>query len=266
MVINIGFLGDIVGRSGRNFVKENISKIKKDYNLDILIANGENASGGTGLGEKEAIDLKNAGIDIITLGDHSFSNNSIVPFLNSKDNNFCITPANFINKKYEKKYLIYEYKKIKIALFSLLGKVFITQDIINPFEIVLEILDKIKKESNANIIIMDFHAEATSEKQAMGFFLDSRISALFGTHTHVQTADAKILTGGTAYITDVGMCGPKDGVIGMDSQWSLDRLMGKREKGYKLSAGKNFINGAIVSIDSENGTANNIKSFHLIEE
>ncbi len=266
MIIHIGFLGDIVGRSGRNFVKSNINFIKQQYNLDLLIANGENASGGTGLGENEAKDLKNAGIDLITLGDHCFSNSSIFPLLNSKKNDFCIMPANLVNKKDGREYLIYDYNGVKIVVFNLLGKVFISQDVSDPFETSKKILEKIYDEIIPDIILLDFHAEATSEKQAMGFFLDSKVSVVVGTHTHVQTADEKILKGGTAYITDVGMCGPRDGVIGMDTNWSLDRLMGIKEKGYKLSSSKCFISGVVISIESKTGKAVDIKRFQLFED
>ena len=266
MKINIGFLGDIVGRSGRNFVKENISKIKNNYNLQLLIANAENASGGTGLGAKEAIELKNAGIDLITLGDHSFSNNTILNFLNSSENNFCVTPCNYKDNKATREYISYRIGDANIVIFSLLGKVFLTREVTCPFVKAKEIVDKINSEVKNNIILLDFHAEATSEKLAMGYYLDSKISALLGTHTHVQTSDAKILNNGLGYITDAGMCGPRDGVIGMDISCSLDRLMGKREKGYKLSVGKNQINGVVLEVETESKKTINIEYFQIFEE
>lgn len=266
MDINIGFLGDIVGRSGRNFVKQNIKNIKSNYNLDLLIANAENASGGTGLGAKEAVELHEAGIDLITLGDHSFSNNTLLNFLNSTQNDFCITPCNLKENKANKEFLIYDIKGIKIALFTLLGKVFLTHDVECPFLKADKIVKNINDLYPNALILLDFHAEATSEKQALSYYLDSRISSQFGTHTHVQTNDAKILQGGTSYITDVGMCGPKDGVIGMDIKYSLDRLMGKREKGYKLSSGKNMINGLAVLVESNSKKTKNIKLFQIVEE
>ena len=266
MKINIGFLGDIVGRSGRNFVKENIEKIKNDYKLQLLIANAENASGGTGLGAKEAIDLKNAGIDLITLGDHSFSNNTLLNFLNSNENDFCITPCNYKDNLAKKEYLVKDCMGTQVILFSLLGKVFMQRDVICPFKKSEEILNDISNKFQNSITLLDFHAEATSEKLAIAHFLDSKITAQFGTHTHVQTADATILNGGTGYITDVGMCGPKDGVIGMDITYSIDRLIGNREKGYKLATGLNQINGVVVTIDIQTRKTIKIQSFQILEE
>ena len=266
MKINIGFLGDIVGRSGRNFVKENISKIKNDYKLQLLISNAENASGGTGLGAKEAIDLKNSGIDLITLGDHSFSNNTLLNFLNSNENDFCVTPCNYKDNLAKKEYVVKNLEGANIILFSLLGKVFMQREVTCPFKKSEEVLKDINDKFQNSIILLDFHAEATSEKLAMAYFLDSKISAQFGTHTHVQTADATIFNGGLGYITDAGMCGPKDGVIGMDITYSIDRLIGKREKGYKLASGKNQINGAIVTIDTETKKTIKIQSFQVLEE
>ncbi|MGI6680655.1 MAG: TIGR00282 family metallophosphoesterase [Bdellovibrionota bacterium] len=265
MILKIGFLGDIVGKSGRNFVKTSIESIKKEYSLDVLIANAENASGGTGLGAKEALELHLAGIDLISLGDHSFSNNTLLSFINSRDNTFCITPCNYEDNKAKKEYIVYNFNGVNIVLFSMLGAVFIQEKIENPFLKVDKVLEDINKNVPNNIIILDFHAEATSEKMAMGYFVDSKISAFFGTHTHVQTNDAKILQGGIGYITDVGMCGPRNGVIGMDISYSLERLTGKRKKGYKLARGESKINGVVVLIDTKTKKTKEIKSFKLFE-
>ena len=240
-------IGDIVGNSGVNKVKEVIPQYKKQNNIDFIIANGENSAEGMGITTKIFEDLKKAKIDIITMGNHTWGKKDVFSILNDEQ---IVRPANYPKGVPGVGYRIREVNGKKIAVINLIGRVDMGILSENPFLKADDIINKIK--NDADIIIVDFHAEATAEKIAMGYYLDGKVSCVFGTHTHVQTADETILENGTAYITDIGMTGPKKSVIGMDVEASLKRFVTTLPERYKVSEDTNVIlTGCILEIDDE---------------
>ncbi|MFW6055376.1 MAG: TIGR00282 family metallophosphoesterase [Thermodesulfobacteriota bacterium] len=207
------FLGDIVGKPGRRAVMENISRLRRDLGLDLILANAENASGGLGLTPKNARELHQAGIDILTSGNHIWKHREIYNFLDETE--WLLRPANYPPDAPGRGYGLFTVNMLRVGVVNLLGRVFMSP-VDCPFRTAESILKELEPE--ADIVLVDFHAEATSEKKALGYYLGGRVSALLGTHTHVQTSDAQILSGGTGYITDLGMCGPCHSVLGMDPE------------------------------------------------
>ena len=240
-------IGDIVGNSGVKKVKEIIPEYIKQNNIDFVIANGENSADGMGITLKIFEDLKKAGIDMVTMGNHTWGKKEIFNFL---DDESIIRPANYPAGVPGLGYRIKECNGKKIAVINLIGRVDVGILSENPFLKVDNILKDIK--DKADIIIVDFHAEATAEKIAMGYYLDGRVSCVFGTHTHVQTADETILEKGTAYITDIGMTGPEKSVIGMEISASIKRFVTTLPERYKVSDDKKInLTGCILKINDE---------------
>jgi metallophosphoesterase (TIGR00282 family) len=219
-VKRILFLGEICAEKGRKAVIKNINQLKEKNQVSFSIANGENVAGGFGITPKLAEELFKAGIDCITTGDHFLDRRDAESLF--KNETKILRPLNYPDIVCGRGYGIYEFDGYHIGIVNLLGRVFL-KVVDCPFQKVEKIIEMIKPITNT--IIVDFHAEATAEKVAMGWFLDGKVSAVLGTHTHIQTADEKILPQGTAYITDVGMCGPFDSVIGMRIDLSLKRLL-----------------------------------------
>lgn len=244
--MNILAVGDIVGSVGVKELQKRLGKIKNDYNVDFTIVNGENAAEGMGLTLKNFKDIVAAGADCITMGNHTWGKKEIFSFI---DEPKLIRPANYPKTVCGKGYNIYECKNKKIAVINALGRAEISIMLDNPFEVVKEIVEKIKKE--ADIIMFDFHAEATAEKKAMAYYLDGDITAIFGTHTHTQTADEQILEKGTAFITDIGMTGPKNSVIGMDKDAALKRFVTSLPERYKIATGEAIFNSVLFEINDE---------------
>ena len=245
--MRILLIGDIVGNLGVKKVKESIDKIKETTSLDFIIANGENSADGMGITTQIFNNLISYGVNVITMGNHTWGKKDIFTIINE---NALLVPANFAKSVPGKGYNIFECNNKKIAVINLIGRVDMNVLSENPFEVVEKIIQEIKNKSD--IIIVDFHAEATAEKIAMGYFLDGKVSAIFGTHTHVQTADETILKGGTAYITDIGMTGPKESVIGMEVEASIKRFYTTLPERYRVSADKKQImNGCILTINDE---------------
>ena len=244
--MNILAVGDIVGSVGVKELQKRLGKIKNDYNVDFTIVNGENAAEGMGLTLKNFKDIVAAGADCITMGNHTWGKKEIFSFI---DEPKLIRPANYPKTVCGKGYNIYECKNKKIAVINALGRAEISIMLDNPFEVVKEIVEKIKKE--ADIIMFDFHAEATAEKKAMAYYLDGDITAIFGTHTHTQTADEQILEKGTAFITDIGMTGPKNSVIGMDKDAALKRFVTSLPERYKIANGEAIFNSVLFEINDE---------------
>lgn len=246
--MKIVFLGDVVGNGGRKAVKDFLPPLKRDFSPDIIIANCENASGGVGITPKNADELFDMGINLLSSGNHVWKHSEINTYLNN--NNRIIRPLNYPDKYHLPGFGFtkYKFKGVEIYLVSILGRIFM-DPIDCPFTAIDNLLENIDKDK---IIIVDFHAEATSEKVAMGWFLDGRVSAVLGTHTHVQTADDRILPGGTAYITDVGMCGPMDSVIGVESDIIIERIISQRPVKFKFSNSNIGINGVIIEFDENN--------------
>ena len=255
--MKILFIGDIVGRSGREAVLAELENLKYKEDIDFCIANGENASGGLGMSRRAYEELKSAGIDYFTMGNHTFSKPDAGHLL-SEGENIC-RPANYTDFCPGEGYaIVTDSKGRKIAVMNLMGTVYNDIALTNPFLAADELIEKIKNVTN--IIILDFHAEATSEKIAMGLYLDSRVSAVVGTHTHVQTADAMILPGKTAYITDVGMTGPQASVLGMKSEIAIKRFLTGEKVRYEQSRNKAVIHAVIIEIADETGNALSIKA------
>lgn len=253
MNLKILAIGDIVGENGVKKLKETLPKIMKDEKINFCIVNGENAAGGMGITTKIFNDMISLNIDSITMGNHTWGKKDIFTFI---DNPKLLRPANYSRGVVGKGYGIYECKGKKIAVINLIGRTDMNVLSENPFLVVDDIINKIK--GSVDIIIVDFHAEATAEKIAMGYFLDGKVTAMYGTHTHVQTADEKILNKGTAYITDIGMTGPKTSVIGMDVNASIKRFVTSLPERYKLAEGECMLNGCIFEINDETCKAEKI--------
>ena len=251
-------VGDLVGETGVRKLKEILPKIKKEEKIDFVITNGENSAGGMGITEKNFKDIIETGTNVVTMGNHTWGKKDIFKFI---DNPQLLRPANYPKGVVGKGLGIYECKGKKIAVMNLIGRVDVNILSENPFIIAKEMVDEIK--DKVDIIIIDFHAEATAEKIAMGRYLDGKITALFGTHTHVQTADEDIFPGGTAYISDIGMTGPKNSVIGMDIQASIKRFETTLPEKYKLAEGECIFNGVIFDIDDETNQTLEIKRIFI---
>lgn len=256
--MKILIIGDIVGNGGVKKVKELIPEYKKRNNIDFIIANGENSADGMGITLKIFEDLKKTGIDVVTMGNHTWGKKEIFNFIEDEQ---IVRPANYPNGVPGKGYTIRNVNGKKVAVVNLIGRVDVAVLSENPFLKIDEILKELQ--NKADIIIVDFHAEATAEKIAMGYYLDGRATCVFGTHTHVQTADETILEKGTGYITDIGMTGPKKSVIGMDVSASVKRFTTTLPERYKVSEDKEIIlTGCILEINDETcriGKINRIK-------
>jgi metallophosphoesterase (TIGR00282 family) len=247
-------LGDIVGLKTVDYIKEKLWNFRKDNKIDFVIANGENTNDIFGLGLDEAKTLLECGIDVITTGNHVWGRRDIYEFLDTTEN--VIRPANYPSGAPGNGYTVVNVDGFKILCINVLGTVFM-ESLSSPFEAVENILKR--EEGNYDVAILDVHAEATSEKLAMGYCFDGRITAIFGTHTHVATADERVLKGGSGYITDLGMCGPTSGILGVDSDAVLYRFLTKMPKRYTVAQGDIEVNGAIFDIDPFAGKTLSVK-------
>lgn len=239
-------VGDIVGENGLNKLKDLLPTIIEKENIDFTIVNAENTSGGMGLTDKDFNILQKMKIDAITMGNHTWGKKDIFAFI---DNPKIMRPANYSKGVPGKGYNIYECKGKKIAVMNLIGRTDMNILSDNPFTVADELVNKLGKQ--VDIIILDFHAEATAEKIAMKNYLDGRVNIIFGTHTHVQTSDEEITEKGTGYITDLGMTGPKKSVIGMDVSASIKRFLTSLPERYKLADGPAILNGCVFEIDDD---------------
>ena len=251
-------VGDIVGENGLKKLRNELSKLKKEQNIDFVIVNGENVAGGMGITHKLFNQILEAGADVVTLGNHTWSKKDIFNFI---DDEKILRPANYPGNVPGNGFNIYNCKKKKIAVISLLGRTNMGILSENPFLEADKIINKIKNE--VDIIIVDFHAEASAEKVAMKYYLDGRVNVIFGTHTHVQTADEEITNDGTAYITDIGMTGPKDSIIGMDKQASIKRFVTTLPEKYKLAEGECKLNSCLFELDDETCRTNKVMRINL---
>ena len=251
-------VGDIVGEAGVRKLKGILPDLKKSDEIDFVVTNGENAAGGMGILERNFKDLLEAGTDVITMGNHTWGKKDIFKFI---DHSQLLRPANYPKGVVGKGLGIYECKGKKIAVMNLMGRVDLNILTENPFVMAKEMVDELQ--GKVDMIFIDFHAEATAEKIAMGRFLDGKITALWGTHTHVQTADEQILPNGTAYITDLGMTGPKDSVIGMDISASLKRFETTLPEKYKLAEGECILNAVEFEIDDETNKVTEVKRIFI---
>lgn len=239
-------VGDLVGDIGLNKLKEVLPRIIEVENIDFVIANVENVAGGMGITTKDFYTLDNMNIDVMTMGNHTWGKKDIFSFI---DNQKLLRPANYSRGVPGNGYGIYECKGKKIGVISLIGRTDINVLSENPFIVVEDIIKEIS--NKVDMIFVDFHAEATAEKIAMKYYLDGKVTGLFGTHTHVQTADEEVTNKGTGYITDLGMTGPKKSVIGMDVDASIKRFVTSLPERYKLASGKAMFNGCVFEINDE---------------
>lgn len=244
--MNILAIGDIVGEIGVKKIVKELPKLKEKYNIDFCIINGENSAGGMGITKKIFDSLINAGADVITMGNHTWGKKDIFSFIDDKR---IVRPANYTKGLPGNDYSIVNKNNKRIAVINLIGRTSMGILSENPFIVANDIYNKLKNQ--VDIFVLDFHAEATAEKIAMGYYMDGKYTIVYGTHTHVQTADEQILEKGTTYITDVGMTGPKKSVIGMDVGVSFKRFVTSLPERYKLADSEAMINGCVFKINDE---------------
>ncbi len=252
-------VGDIIGENGLKKAQEVVSNLKKEQNIDFIIANGENVAGGMGITYKLYKQIIDMGVDVVTLGNHTWAKKDIFSFIDNEDR--LIRPANYPKGVPGKGYTIVEKNNKKIGVINIMGRAEMNVLTENPFVLINKIIGEIK--NKADIIIVDFHAEASAEKIAMGYFLDGKVNILFGTHTHLQTADEQILEKGTGYISDIGMTGPKKSVIGMDVEASIKRFETTLPERYKLADGECVFNGCIFELNEDTCRITNIKRIKM---
>lgn len=248
-------LGDIVGENGLKKASEVLPELIKKENIDFVIANGENVAGGMGITHKLYKEILKMGVHVVTMGNHTWAKKDIFSFIDDEER--LIRPANYSKGLPGKGYVILPCKGKKIAIINLIGRTEMNVLSENPFTKVDEIIKELQEK--VDLIIVDFHAEASAEKIAMGYHLDGRVSVMFGTHTHVQTADEVILENGTGYITDIGMTGPLTSIIGMEVNASLKRFQTSLPERYKLAEGKCGVCGCIFEVDELIGRTTDIK-------
>ncbi|MGI5838321.1 MAG: TIGR00282 family metallophosphoesterase [bacterium] len=248
-------LGDIVGQPGRTITEAMLERLKENYRIDLTIANGENAAGGIGITEPVARELFSIGIDVLTMGNHVWDKKEIFAFIDREPR--IVRPLNYPQNPPGKGSLLYETKDgTKTGIISLSGRVYMN-NLDCPFQTVAAEVERMR--AKTPLIIVDFHAEATSEKVAMGWHLDGKVSVVAGTHTHVQTADERVLPGGTAYITDLGMTGPMNSVIGVKKELVLAKFLTQMPTRFYVAGGDMILSGAVIDIDAETGRAKQIE-------
>ncbi|MGH7887521.1 MAG: TIGR00282 family metallophosphoesterase [Candidatus Binatia bacterium] len=257
--MRILILGDVMGRPARRAVRDLVPSLIKQEELDLVIANAENAAGGMGVDIKSTKELLSAGVNVLTSGNHIWKKKEIYSYLD--EHGHLIRPANFPAGAPGKGWYVWQHNGFSALVINLQGRVFMPNHVEDPFRCVDEIIKQ--RGARSPVVIVDMHAEATSEKNAMGWYLDGRASVVFGTHTHVQTADDRILPDGTAYITDVGMCGPLDSVIGMEKESVIRGFMTQLPRQFEVAQDNVVLQGIIVDVDEANGKARTIRRLRL---
>lgn len=257
--LKVLFIGDIVGSVGRDALKRNLPKLKSKFNPDFIVVNGENAAAGRGITEAISNEFFALGVDGITMGNHTWDNKDIFRFIDQESR--LIRPANFPDAP-GSGYTVLKNGNKKLAIINMQGRTFLPP-IDCPFQKADELVNELRQQTSC--ILFDFHAEATSEKIAMGWHLDGRVSLVVGTHTHVQTNDARILPEGTAYLTDVGMCGPVNGVLGMEKEAVLYKFKTQLPARFTVDEGEWQFHAVLVQIDDASGKATNIQLIRELE-
>ncbi len=254
--MNILCIGDVVGRTGRDAVRKLLPDLKKEFAVDFVVVNGENSAGGSGITIDIAQELWKDGCDVITTGDHVWDRPDIKSLL--EESHKILRPANFPEGTPGRGFCVAQTSQgVKVAVINLIGRVFMRYNVNCPFRELKSLVDKVKRD--AKIIIVDMHAETTSEKVAIGLFIDGEVSSVVGTHTHVPTADETILPKGTAYITDLGMTGPHDSVIGQNKDRIIERFLSSMPSRFEVAEGDNRLNGVVIDIDEKTGKARKIQ-------
>jgi len=245
-----------VGRAGRKAVRPVISHFLRSDGVQFVVANCENASGGKGIDPAGAEELRDAGVDVLTSGNHIWQNRSIIPYI--CESRRLLRPLNFAPDVPGAGWTICQPRRsqVNVAVLNLMGRVFMPP-VDCPFQAAAGVLERLRQE--APIVLVDMHAEATSEKVAMGRFLDGKVSAVIGSHTHIQTADEAILPGGTAYLTDAGMCGPEDSILGVRTDQVLRRFRTQMPTRFDVASGVVLVQGAVIDVDEASGRATAIE-------
>ncbi|MBX5483832.1 MAG: TIGR00282 family metallophosphoesterase [Myxococcaceae bacterium] len=250
------FIGDVVGKPGVLAVRTLVPKLIARHSADLVIANAENSEGGAGISGESAEALLSAEVDLLTSGNHFWTKRQILPWV-QRHPDLLLRPANYPPGAPGKGAgIVRTPDGRKLGVLNLEGRVFM-KALDDPFRVGAALVEELRKETPC--ILVDMHCEATSEKNAMGAFLDGKVSAVVGTHTHVQTADERILPGGTAFITDVGMCGPLDSVIGLKKELSIERFLTQRHVGYEVARSLVYLQGVLIDIDDQTGRARSIE-------
>lgn len=253
--MRILILGDVVGRPARRAMRDILPELIEREKADLVIANAENAAGGMGVDIKSAKELFSAGVHVLTSGNHIWKKKEIYPFLDEHET--LIRPANFPAGAPGRGWCFWRHNELRAVIINLQGRVFMPNHVEDPFRCVDELLQNHGR--LAPVIIVDMHGEATSEKTAMGWYLDGRASVVYGTHTHVPTADERILPHGTAYITDVGMCGPLDSVIGMEREVVIQGFLTQLPRQFEVAKDNVALQGIVTDIDEKTGRAREIR-------
>ena len=252
------FIGDVVGAPGRMALERRLNEVQKQYNIDFIIANAENSADGFGMSRLAYNELSAFGVDAFTMGNHTWDNKELSAFIDEAKN--IVRPANMENATQGKGAAIFEIGEMRLAVINIMGQVFMNTTLC-PFKTADMLIEALK--GKVTNILVDIHAEATAEKMALGWYLDGRVSAVLGTHTHIQTNDARMLDRGTAYITDAGMTGPRDSVLGMDRDPVLRRFVKKQRARLIPAVGDLQINGVVVEMSAD-GRARGIETINLI--
>ena len=260
--MRILFIGDIVGKIGRRIVKDKIDYFVKKYDIDFVIANGENATHGKGLNYNHYHEIINSGVDAITLGNHYDSKSEIRHYINRVDR--LIRPLNLVTSFPGEGSIVFDVDGISVKVVNILGEAFMGEPVNNPYYAMLENMSD--EDQQATITIVDYHAEATAEKMGFARAFDGKISAVLGTHTHVQTNDARILPNGTAFISDVGMCGEYDSVLGFETDSVINKTVYGRDSKFQLNEeGKGIFSAVVIDVNEISGLANDIYSIYYVE-
>ena len=259
--MRILFVGDVVGAAGRRILRPALRRLRAEHAPDLVVVNGENAAAGNGITPEQADEIFRAGADVITSGNHVWDRKEIIPYLRSHER--LLRPANYPDPAPGAGVCLVDGRgHPPAAVVNLMGRVFMA-DVDDPFRTIDGILDELA--DRAAMVLVDFHAEATSEKIAFGWYVDGRVTAVIGTHTHVPTADARVLPGGTAYVSDVGMTGPHDSVIGMDKRIVLERFLTQRPARLAPAEGDVRLAGALVETEPDGRRARDIRRIELAE-
>lgn len=259
--MKILFIGDVVGKPGRDILSAQIGRLKSKYSPTFMLVNGENAANGRGITKKIYQQFLELGFHGVTMGNHTWDNRDIFDWIDDADR--IVRPANYPDGTPGVGMMVLKQNGKKLAVINVMGTVFLPS-LDCPFRTVDLLVDEIRDEVDA--IFVDMHAEATSEKIAMGYHLDGRVQAVVGTHTHVQTADERVLSNGTAYITDVGMTGPLDGVLGMDAGVVLKKFVTQLPVRFEVAEGREQLNGVLITVDDQSKRATKIERIHLDDQ
>ena len=250
-MIRVLAIGDVVGKPGCDFVRERLPSLKREYAVDLVVANGENSAVGNGILPSSAEDLFRSGVDVITTGNHVYRRREIYPCLDEQP--FLLRPANYPPGGYGKGVCVFDAGSYRVAVINLQGTVYM-ESLPCPFRTADALLEQI----DTPLVLVDFHAEATSEKNALGIYLAGRVSAVFGTHTHVPTADARILPKGTGYVTDLGMTGPAESVLGVRPESVIDRFLTRRPTRFDVAQSPCRMDGVLLELEQTTGKCTGI--------